>query len=148
MYQMLHSLAMLMRQRSVPSLTAIHGETIKYGDHSKQSTGVYHIKTVAKSKHDVFKRQLCSGDYQKVNYMDGLYGVAILLTCVLFSSFLTLLPQHNMFENPEYWYEYLININLGYTLHLTLRTIFDCEIVLNYPDIKSFKVFINVFGSS
>ena len=41
------------------------------------------------------------------SYWNSLYGMLILITCTLYSTFLTLIPRHNSILYPDYWYETL-----------------------------------------
>ena len=42
---------------------------------------------------------------QKIGYWNGLYAIVILGICVACTSTITMIPQHNIFEYPEFWWE-------------------------------------------
>ena len=90
------------------------------------------------------KNQDCL-NIEKVNYWNGLYGVVVVIACILSSFIVILIPQHNVIELPEYWYEGMFIGIFGFWFNLVTSTILECKIVLNYPDKTSFIVMIDLF---
>ena len=48
-----------------------------------------------------------SKEIQKISYWNGLYALVILGSCVASTSTVTMIPIHNIFEQPELWWEWV-----------------------------------------
>ena len=44
----------------------------------------------------------------KASYWNGFYGVLLLVTCIAFTSIVTLIPRQNSILYPEYWYQAVV----------------------------------------
>ena len=87
-------------------------------------------------------------DQDDVSCWNGLYGVFVLIVCIVMSSFYILIPQHNVIESPEFWYESLfVNVFGWWTLYGTQK-VFDGGMILGCPYIISWKVITNLFLTS
>ena len=51
-------------------------------------------------------------DQESFSYLNGFYYFAVLGICVVFTATQTLIPWHNLFINPEFWWEELIRQGL------------------------------------
>ena len=79
------------------------------------------------------------------SYWSGLYNILILASCILFSSAILLLPQHDSIIYQEYWYESIIVGALSFCLTNTLDTLVACKFYFNIPSMVSFGVFIRLY---
>ena len=57
------------------------------------------------------------------SYWSWLYAVAALVICLVFTIPITIIPQHNVIEFPEYWYEVLIPTTLCILLYWSVLAI-------------------------
>ena len=78
----------------------------------------------------------------------GLCGILIPAFAVLYTTILTAWPQHNVILHPEYWYEYLIPLNLGIVPIAAITTLIECSIVMKRDIIWSFGAFLRIALSS
>ena len=61
---------------------------------------------------------------KSISYWNSLYSFVILGVCIISSSTQTLIPWHNLFINPEFWWEDLIRGGLIYMLlRIVLTTV-------------------------
>ena len=82
---------------------------------------------------------------KKANLFNGLYNILILALCVLFSSPVLLLPQHNSIIHPDYWYEIMIVGCLSFGLTQTFDTMMACKLYFKVDSMISFRVFIYLY---
>ena len=88
---------------------------------------------------------------QLIRYSQGLpnfYGVFIPAVAVLFTTLITLLPQHDVILNPKYWYEFLLPTNFGFAPIATATTLIEYSIVMRRDQIWSLNVFLKLFLST
>ena len=84
--------------------------------------------------------------FPNVSYWNMIYIIVVLFACVLFSSPLILFPMHDQIENPGYWWETMIHVNLSYTLSSMLVAIYECKIIFKDVFFKfSLKTFIKMY---
>ena len=50
-------------------------------------------------------KEIADNSSDNISYWNSLYGIIILIACILYTSFLTLIPRHNSILYPDYWYE-------------------------------------------
>ena len=79
------------------------------------------------------------------NLLNGLYNILILALCVLFSSPVLLLPQHNSIIHPDYWYEIMIVGCLSFGLTQTFDTMMACKFYFKVDSMISFRVFTYLY---
>ena len=60
------------------------------------------------------EREINRQEQNPISYWSSLYVFPILGACIIFSSTQTLIPWHNLFISPEYWWEELIRSALFY----------------------------------
>ena len=64
---------------------------------------------------------------------------------ILYSTIVTLWPQHNVILHPEYGYEPIAPFLLGYIFIVTATGIVDCSMVLRSDFVLSWKAFFTIF---
>ena len=79
--------------------------------------------------------------YYETSYFNMLYLILINLFCILMSSPLILVPQHDAIKNPEFWYEGIIAVQFSYTIVTTVATMMECKILFNFNHFFSIKKF-------
>ena len=77
--------------------------------------------------------------WMNVSFMNGLHILSIVGVCILLSSPVTLIPQHDSIQFPNYWYEILMTFSVTYSIHWTLLTIMDNKMVLKINELSSTK---------
>ena len=75
-----------------------------------------------------------------VSYINGLHIFSVLGFCILLSSPVIILPQHDAIQFPEYWYELLITFALTYPIQWTLIAMLDNHFLLKIKELRSLKV--------
>ena len=56
---------------------------------------------------------------QKISYWNGLYAFVILGVCIACTCTITMIPRHNIFEHPEFWWESIFLSTLFFGLFRT-----------------------------
>ena len=74
-----------------------------------------------------------------------LYGVIVLLSCIASSLIVTLIPQHDVIDDPEYWYELILISVFGYWSFFVINITLVCAKVLHYQEFKSFNIMFDLF---
>ena len=77
-------------------------------------------------------------------YLQGGFGLFIMIATIFHSMLITCWPQHNIFEYPEYWFEPLAPIFIGYFVADTANTLINSAIVMSSNTIKSWKKFFQL----
>ena len=73
-----------------------------------------------------------------ISYWNSLYSFVILGVCIISSSTQTLIPWHNLFTNPEFWWEDLIRAGLIYMLlRIVLTTVREAYCIFEKKEILS-----------
>ena len=78
-------------------------------------------------------------------FMKLVFMILIPSFAILYSTIVTLWPQHNIILYPEYWYEPIAPFILGYIFIVTATGIVDCSMVLRTDLILSWKAFFTLF---
>ena len=78
--------------------------------------------------------------------LKGVYLIAILVLCVLLSSPILLLPQHDAIRHPEYWYESMLVGVLSIDVTITLETLVIVWGYLKIDSMISFPVFMKLYA--
>ena len=76
------------------------------------------------------------------NSLQGFCGFIILIWSVVFTTPITLWPQTNVIEHPEYWYEPLLPISATYTLSGAALACLECWAVLKLDNFLTCDMFI------
>ena len=84
---------------------------------------------------------------QETSYWNLLHFISITLLCILMSSPLILVPQHNAIKNSEYWYEVIIAVQFSFTLVYTLYIMMECNILFNANHFMSIRTFVLMYCS-
>ena len=77
---------------------------------------------------------------KEVSYINGLHIFSVVAFCILLSSPVILIPQHDAIQFHEYWYELLITFALTYPIQWTLLAMLDNHFLLKIKKLKSLKV--------
>ena len=76
--------------------------------------------------------------------LQGMNGILILLLSVFIPAILTNWPQHNIFTDPEYWYEPLVPWIICYALGSSVSSLIDCSLVMGIDIMLSFTAYTKV----
>ena len=68
--------------------------------------------------------------------------------CLISNSFLTLLPVHDVFLYPEYWYEFPLQVAAALLPNWAAMVILRCRHYMNIDSIKSIRNFFTMFITS
>ena len=71
--------------------------------------------------------------------------VCMILLCFILSSPITLIPQHDVFTFPEYWYESFFVVNLSYSLTVSLKTVIEWKMIVKIKPSDNFKFFMKSY---
>ena len=82
------------------------------------------------------------GQWKTANFINGLHGISIVVVCIILSSPVILIPQHDAIQYPGYWYELLITFSLTYPIHWTLLMILDNQNLLKIKQMLSPKSYL------
>ena len=99
----------------------------------------------SKDKNIVMKVEEPPNTSKEASFLYGLYGILIIGLCVLFSSPILLLPQHNTFISPKYGYEGYITGCLSFTVTFTLDTLIACKFYFKVSSMVSIQHFIRLY---
>ena len=86
--------------------------------------------------------------YQMSNCLIALSGLLILLFAILNSAVITVWPQYNVILNPQYWYEPLFPLCIGYILIASVGKNVQCYMVMKVSKIISLKSFAVIYAAS
>ena len=81
------------------------------------------------------------------SYWNIFYFISIIAFCLILSSPLILVPQHNAIRNPKYWYEGVIVVQFSYTITATLYRMMSCKILFNLDCFTSYRSFWLIYGT-
>ena len=84
----------------------------------------------------------------KATYWNVIHIFSIVGSCILFSSPVLLIPQHDTVQFPEYWYELLMTFSLTYPIHWTLLSILGIHFILKIKSLESAKTCLVIALSS
>ena len=84
-------------------------------------------------------------DSNKVSYWNFLYGLMILVGCLLAALIVTLIPRHNTIFYPEFCYEPVLLFVSTVCLRLTLATLAELYVFCKEQELISMKVFLKLF---
>ena len=93
------------------------------------------------------KKFLAAQKHDENSYFNILYLILIILFCILMSSPLILVPQHDAIKDAKYWYEGIVAVQFSYTIVTTLATMMECKILFNFNHFFSIKNFGIMYGS-
>ena len=90
-----------------------------------------------------------SSKEQKIEYCNGLYAFVLLGVCVSVTSTVTMIPEHNVFEYPEFWWERLVLRDVFFSLSVALFTTQENFLIFNGEGFNSklypFTYFIAIY---
>ena len=70
-----------------------------------------------------------------------LQGLGAISGCVIITSIYTLIPVHNLFEHPHYWYKFPLQIIVALYPSWALMVIFRCSNYMNIKYIRNVRAF-------
>ena len=87
----------------IPNITVVREVT----GHSNQEDVENRNNGTVSSDEECVNEQVDNepGEMKKSEYRNGLYGFVIIATCVSWTSPITMIPVHNVFKTPEFWWE-------------------------------------------
>ena len=62
-----------------------------------------------------FGNRALSTRAEDISYLSGLYVLIIIVGSLVASSVITCIPWHDSIRYPQYWYEFIIQVNLAVT---------------------------------
>ena len=77
--------------------------------------------------------------------LDIILGSLVFILAVCISMIVTLCPQHNGIIHPEYWYEPILPMTLGYIMIVSASNITECYLVMKVDLILTWKSFFKLF---
>jgi hypothetical protein len=81
-------------------------------------------------------------------YLQCLFGVLIFVISVGISMIITAWPQHNVIIHPEYWYEPIGPLLVGYIMIVSASNVVECYMVMKIYVILTWKSFLILFFSA
>jgi hypothetical protein len=84
-------------------------------------------------------------EIKEINYWSGLYVFIILGSCVAGVSILTVIPVHNIFEFPEFWWENIFPRGLCWILALSLGGSWQLYLVFKTDVLEPRRYFLMFF---
>ena len=73
--------------------------------------------------------------------------ISIIAFCLILSSPLILVPQHNAIKTPKYWYEGIIVVQFSYTITATLYRMMSCKILFSLECFTSYRSFLLIYST-
>ena len=116
----------------------------RISNESKNDRDDNHFRAHTVSNNDLAKEDN-SAVRNKSYSWSGLYGLLFVGICVICSSPILLLPQHNSIISPEYWYEGLINGCLSFPITLTLDTLIALKFYFKIGYMISARFFLRMY---
>ena len=91
---------------------------------------------------EIHKTEVVEGNnetQEEAKFIHGLHILSVVGLCILLSSPVILIPQHDAVQFPEFWYELLVTFSLTYPVQWTLLGILDNHFLLNIKRLASPK---------
>ena len=79
----------------------------------------------------------------KKSYSDGLYGLLVVMLCILGSTCVTLIPAHNVIENPEFWYEFMLPFIIEGFVHAGMIVV-RAQVIFDFDKSKMFRILLDL----
>ena len=114
----------------------------------EQSPNVIQIRNGVTGRHITKNKSLDCNNEDKAIYWRLIYFILIPILCVLVSSSITLLPQHNVVEFPQYFYEFMLILNTLYMVPQMISNMMECKILIKDKSILSFRFFLRFYAAS
>ena len=78
---------------------------------------------------------------QQTSYLNALYAFVILGTCVAWTCTFTIIPVHNIFEHPEFWWENIFLSNAFFALFVCTSQITWVVYLIFGEDLSNPKIY-------
>ena len=103
------------------------------------------VVAVSKLKNNDELVDLISIEPKDARYQDLAYASLIPMICILMSAGFTLIPQHNILEEPEYWYEIAVPLTMSWMFGLIVLTLLRFKIFFKeIPSLTSAKTITKI----
>ena len=104
----------------------------------------------AEKRRNKFIDILSGRSTERINFLRrALFGLGSIVCMILPSLAITLIPVHNVVENPEYWYEYPIQLTFiclpGFVANIVIRSSFYLNVKLLREPVHYLMVLIGTF---
>ena len=87
-------------------------------------------------------------DEENFSYLNGLYALMIIVICVASNTTHTLIPYHEVFEFPSYWWENIIQFCFFFVAQrMVVPLCWELWLVFKRNDTLSFHFVVEIFGS-
>ena len=88
-------------------------------------------------------------DEENISYLNGLYAVVIIIICVVYNTTHTLIPYHDVFEFPSFWWENIIQFCFFFVAQrIVISTCWEVWLVFKRKEALSFQWFIRMLGTT
>ena len=94
---------------------------------------------IVKEMHETEVVGINNETQEEANFIHGLHIFSVVGLCILFSTPVILIPQHDALQFPKYWYELMVTFSLTYPVQWTLLAILDNHFLLNIKRLASPK---------
>ena len=95
---------------------------------------------------DKFLEVIGMDEYKDSRYLDLAFAFLIPLICIFMAAGFILIPQHNILEEPEYWYEISVPLTWSWMIALWALTILRLKIFfIEIPSLTSVKACAKIF---
>lgn len=93
----------------------------------------------------VSKGRSILSELSQSSYWNFMNFIFIIIFCILMTSPLILVPQHDSIKNPEYFYEVIIAVQFSFSLSVTLYRMMICKILFNMDCFVSIRAFFLMY---
>ena len=84
---------------------------------------------------------------ENFSYLNGLYALVIIIICVVYNTTHTLIPYHDVFEFPSFWWENIIQFCFFFVAQrIVVPTCWELWLVFKRKEPLSFQWFAKIFG--
>ena len=97
--------------------------------------------SLSKKRDQIFKDILSNNSSESTSLKFIFYGLAGIIALFLSTCSITLIPVHNVIENPEYWYEFLLSIGFPFLPIWAVSYMLRCSVYMSANIIKSQRNF-------
>ena len=127
----------------MPNITVVKEETDhanhEYIENRNQETGLSNQCCLQEQEHSEL------GELKEKKYWNGLHVFMILGICIAWTSTLTMIPTHNIFEHPEFWWENIFPRGLLFAINISLPLAWQVYLVFQRRHHRTTPVSPNIF---
>ena len=86
---------------------------------------------------------------ENFSYLNGLYPLVIIIFCVVYNTTHTLIPYHDVFEFPSFWWENIIQFCFFFVAQrMVISSCWEVWLVFKRKETLSFQWFIKMVGTT